>query len=194
MGGPPGFSIESLPPEQVERIEVIRGPTAEHSTQAIAGTINIVLRDGYRQTDIQLRAGDNVSGDLHSPNLSIGLPGQAGNLTFRPFIGINRNDNGSDTFIDHLGSTRPAEYRRLRTAPNDAGATLRTFKDVDHTRTTNISYSGKYTAPMGKGRRLRRQPGSEHAPRGPVRPGRVGRHRALVDVPGPALGRDPHHA
>lgn len=257
---PPGFSIESLPPEQVERIEVIRGPVAEHSTQAIAGTINIVLREGYRQKDIQLRAGDNISNGLHAPNLSIGLPGQAGKLswllnvnamtgrsendsdsyvreenndgsvmreqnihtgvvsrnrglfvsprlsykfensdtlTFQPFIGINRNDNGSDTFIDHLGGTQPAEYRRLRTAStsessflrgignwlhkmdggakldiklsgganrsesdslrytlNDAGATLRTFNDVDETRNTNIAHSGKYTAPMGKGHLL----------------------------------------
>ena len=37
-------------------------------------------------------------------------------LTFQPFIGINRNDNSSDTTIDHLGGTRPAQYKRLRTA------------------------------------------------------------------------------
>jgi len=45
---PPGFSLEALAPDQVERIEVMRGPVAEHSTQAIAGTINIILREGYR--------------------------------------------------------------------------------------------------------------------------------------------------
>src|SRR5690349_12253722 len=79
---PPGFSIESLPPEQVERIEVMRGPVAEHSTQAIAGTINIVLREGYRQKDIALRAGDSVTAGLHSPNLSLALPGQSGKLSW----------------------------------------------------------------------------------------------------------------
>lgn len=41
---PPGFSIDSLAPEQVERIEIMRAATAEFSTQAIAGTINIVLK------------------------------------------------------------------------------------------------------------------------------------------------------
>src|SRR5262249_28902520 len=41
---PPGFQLTTLPPEQIERIEVVRAATAEHSMQAIAGTINIVLK------------------------------------------------------------------------------------------------------------------------------------------------------
>lgn len=45
---PPGFSIDQLTPEQVERIEILRAPTAETGARAIAGTINIVLREGRR--------------------------------------------------------------------------------------------------------------------------------------------------
>lgn len=45
---PPGFSLDNLPPEQIEKIEVIRAGTAEHSMQAIAGTINIVLKKSLR--------------------------------------------------------------------------------------------------------------------------------------------------
>jgi len=48
---PRGFSMDSLSPDQVERIEVIRGAVAEYSTQAIAGTINIVLREDYKQKE-----------------------------------------------------------------------------------------------------------------------------------------------
>ena len=40
----PGFSLDSIPPEQIERIEILRAPTAEIGARAIAGTINIVLR------------------------------------------------------------------------------------------------------------------------------------------------------
>jgi iron complex outermembrane receptor protein len=43
---PPGFSIDSLTPEQVEKIEIMRAPTAETGARAIAGTLNIVLREG----------------------------------------------------------------------------------------------------------------------------------------------------
>ena len=45
----PGFSLDSIPPEQIERIEILRAPTAETGARAIAGTINIVLREGFRK-------------------------------------------------------------------------------------------------------------------------------------------------
>ena len=97
---PPGFSLESLPPDQVERIEVIRGPVAEHSTQAIAGTINIVLREGYQQKDIQLRVGDSVSGGLHSPDVSLAMPGKSGKLAWLTNVMLRqgRNENESTTY------------------------------------------------------------------------------------------------
>jgi outer membrane receptor for ferrienterochelin and colicins len=44
-----GFSLDSIPPEQIERIEILRAPTAETGARAIAGTINIVLREGFRK-------------------------------------------------------------------------------------------------------------------------------------------------
>ena len=40
----PGFSIDSISPDLIERIEVMRAPTADKSNQAIAGTINIILK------------------------------------------------------------------------------------------------------------------------------------------------------
>ncbi len=79
---PAGFSLETLSPDQVERIEIIRGPVAEHSTQAIAGTINIVLREGYVQKDIQLRLTDSIEQNRHSPNVSLTVPGKTGALSW----------------------------------------------------------------------------------------------------------------
>jgi outer membrane receptor for ferrienterochelin and colicins len=79
---PAGFSLETLSPDQVERIEVMRGPVAEHSTQAIAGTINIVLREGYVQKDIQLRVSDGIEQNRHSPNVSVTVPGKSGALSW----------------------------------------------------------------------------------------------------------------
>jgi iron complex outermembrane receptor protein len=79
---PAGFSMESLAPDQVERIEIMRGPVAEHSTRAIAGTINIILRDGYQQRDNQLKLTDSIEQGRHSPNLSLTVPGKTGSLTW----------------------------------------------------------------------------------------------------------------
>jgi len=41
---PAGFAVDSLAPDLVERIEILRSASADTSAQAVAGTINIVLR------------------------------------------------------------------------------------------------------------------------------------------------------
>ncbi|MDC8760017.1 TonB-dependent receptor plug domain-containing protein [Janthinobacterium fluminis] len=45
---PAGFSIDTLAPDLIERIEIMRAASAEFSTQAIAGTINIVLKKAVK--------------------------------------------------------------------------------------------------------------------------------------------------
>lgn len=56
---PPGFSLDNLSPSQVERVELTRGPTADTSAQAVAGTLNIVLREPprTRQRELSVRLG-----------------------------------------------------------------------------------------------------------------------------------------
>ncbi|RSZ59284.1 TonB-dependent receptor [Massilia atriviolacea] len=100
---PAGFSLESLSPDQVERIEVMRGPVAEHSTQAIAGTINVVLREGYQQKDMQLKLSDSIEDGRHGPTVSLTMPGKLGALTWlmSGSAGTNRNvDESVTTYQD----------------------------------------------------------------------------------------------
>src|SRR4029079_19039138 len=66
---PPGFSIDSLSPEQVERIEVLRAPTAETGARAIAGTINIVTRGGYTKRVNDVRVGVALEDGRVSPGI-----------------------------------------------------------------------------------------------------------------------------
>lgn len=54
---PPGFSLDNLNPAQVERLEVTKAPTADQSAQAIAGTLNIILKDAPRVVQKDLRLG-----------------------------------------------------------------------------------------------------------------------------------------
>lgn len=77
---PAGFSLESLAPESIERIEVIRAATAEFSTQSIAGTINIVLRKatGKRAGEIKL-GGSEGTGKLRV--LVLGHSGKRGSMS-----------------------------------------------------------------------------------------------------------------
>ncbi|MBO9883282.1 TonB-dependent receptor [Xanthomonas sp. D-109] len=65
------FSIDSIAPELIERIEILPTPVAEYSTRSIVGTINIVLRKNTRSTQrvLKLSAGRNGSG--WTPSLSL---------------------------------------------------------------------------------------------------------------------------
>lgn len=60
---PPGFSLDSIAPDLIERIEIIRGATAEFSTTAVAGTINVVLRRALTTQTQEMRAGASIQHD-----------------------------------------------------------------------------------------------------------------------------------
>ena len=85
---PAGFSIESLAPDSIERIEVLRAATAEFSTQSIAGTINIVLRKAIRtaQRELKLRMGWSETSKPR-PGMNLQLSDRAGKLAYS--LGFN---------------------------------------------------------------------------------------------------------
>ncbi|MES2070885.1 MAG: TonB-dependent receptor [Pseudomonadota bacterium] len=97
---PRGFSMDSLSPDQVERIEIIRGPVAEYSTQAIAGTINIVLREDYKQKTTDLRISESLEQGRSAPNLSITYPGQIGDLSYAWTASVSQNRQHDEVHTD----------------------------------------------------------------------------------------------
>jgi len=67
---PRGFSLEDILPEQVERIEIMRAPTAETGARAIAGTINIITRGGYVKYLNNLQVGTSLENGKVAPGAS----------------------------------------------------------------------------------------------------------------------------
>jgi len=65
---PAGFTLDSLSPSVIDRIEVLRAPTADASMQAIAGTINIILMqaEGNSQREIRVGVGSSDGSPLYS--------------------------------------------------------------------------------------------------------------------------------
>ena len=96
---PPGFSIDSIAPEQIERIEILRAPTAETGARAIAGSINIVLREGFRKRLNDLRVGAAFENGQWSPGLNWTRNDTLGdwivNLSLSPFRRVQDNANTS---------------------------------------------------------------------------------------------------
>jgi outer membrane receptor for ferrienterochelin and colicins len=90
---PPGFSVQDITPDQVERIEILRAPTAETGARAIAGTINIILREPLRKTDHDIKLGVVGEHSRFSPNASWsynGLLSESGTYTLTG--SVNRTD------------------------------------------------------------------------------------------------------
>jgi outer membrane receptor for ferrienterochelin and colicins len=88
---PPGFSLDSLNPDQIERIEILRAPTAETGARAIAGTINIVTREGFVRRLNDLVASVGVENGRWQPGLSWTRNDSADRLTYNLSASINRN-------------------------------------------------------------------------------------------------------
>lgn len=110
---PPGFSVESLTPEQIERIEILRAPTAETGARAIAGTINIITREGFRRRLNDLRLGFGVENGVVSPGVNWTHNDSAGPLTYNvsasAFRGHRRDTSVTDTLDEN-----PADGSVLR--------------------------------------------------------------------------------
>lgn len=52
-----GVNLDRIPAEMVERIEIIRSPSVEIDSQGVAGTINIILKDGSSMQGGMYRVG-----------------------------------------------------------------------------------------------------------------------------------------
>lgn len=119
---PPGFSLDELPPDQIERIEVMRAPTAEFGARAVAGTINVVLREALQRRLNEVRAALAAENGEVRPHLSwtrndkLDDHGSAYNLTVnamqnRQQEDINSRtvtlvpDTGDQTVLQTLGHT-----------------------------------------------------------------------------------------
>jgi iron complex outermembrane receptor protein len=75
---PPGFNLDQLSPSQIERIEVIKASTAEQSAQAVAGSINVILKESSRRSLSTLRLGLGSGIDRPLGNLNYSINESAG--------------------------------------------------------------------------------------------------------------------
>lgn len=107
---PPGFSIESLTPEMVEKVEIMRAPTAETGARAIAGTINIILREGQKANPDDLKVGTSFENGHRSEGVNwihnIKSEPLNGNLTVSAMNSWRPEDAFSETDAEVQGIGR----------------------------------------------------------------------------------------
>lgn len=89
---PAGFSLESLEPGLIERIEIGRVATAETSSQAVAGSINVILRRASAGTD-EIKAGSALIAGYAAPQLLAQHSARLGPLAYSLSATLRRNRN-----------------------------------------------------------------------------------------------------
>src|SRR5690606_15353293 len=57
------FFVDRIPAELVESIEIIRSPSADMTSQGVAGSLNIILKDGAQLEGLVARLGTTYYGD-----------------------------------------------------------------------------------------------------------------------------------
>ena len=116
---PPGFSIEQLTPEQIERIEILRAPTAETGARAIAGTINIVLREGRRGVpdDLKLSVSNEHGHNSSQANWVHNLKTEAltGSFTLSAMDTYRPDESTTVTDFSPDETARPDRVREVST-------------------------------------------------------------------------------
>ena len=100
---PRGFTLDAIEPDQIERIEILRAPTAETGARAIAGTINIVLREDVRrkQNDVRLALGSEQGWPQASASWT--RSNQAGALDYTVTATASQRQQADDTRLHTVG-------------------------------------------------------------------------------------------
>ena len=177
--GPPGLSLETLDPNLVERIDILRAATAEFSTQAIAGTINIVLKRAIVTAQRDVKPGVRYDHGQAGTNLNVQLADRAAIYSYALGGGVaynrqHRSDHGLTTFTGPTGTpvTRRDEsgsneglYRAVNLAPR-VNVNLGEYDSVMSQSFLNAT---RYTGPW----RMRTDTRFGSAPRVPASEGEV---------------------
>ena len=160
---PPGFSLDSLTPEQIERIEILRAPTAETGARAIAGTINIITREGFSKRVNDVRLSVALENDRVQPSASWTRNDALGALTWNysltAFVNDRENDSVTTTVdtdpatgINTLDQRDTGEVRDKRHGLHATGRLQWRSEDTAHTVTLMplLIYSSGSTERSGR--------------------------------------------
>ena len=97
---PQGFNLDQLSPSQIERIEVLRAPTADQSAQAVAGTINIILKEAPRSSQKSLRLGLSNGRDRPMANMNYSISESKGPFNMSLPVSLFEWDRQIRTTVD----------------------------------------------------------------------------------------------
>jgi outer membrane receptor for ferrienterochelin and colicins len=122
-----GLSLDSLDPDQIERIEIIRAPTAETGARAIGGTINIITREGFTRKLNDLKASVAEENGHAQSQANWSRADKLGAVSYNVNLGANLRDVDDRTLVRTVNDSddrTEVQSARSRRAGVNAGAKL----------------------------------------------------------------------
>lgn len=129
--GSSAVDLNTIPTAAIKRIEVLRdGAAAQYGSDAIAGVINIILKDANHGGSVSLTYGQHDTQMAGSAQLTQIYANEAGDLAFRKGSDRKRVDGETTTFSANIGF-RPFEHGFINLAAElrDKNATNRSGID-----------------------------------------------------------------
>ena len=118
---PPGFSLDAVSPDMIERIEIMRAATAEYSTQAVAGSINIVLKQAVDTARRELKIGVQDDHGIFGGGTNLQIADRKGPLSYSLSGGINHgNYERIPTIVTDTGFNPAGQQTLLRVTPQNS--------------------------------------------------------------------------
>lgn len=166
-GEPPrGINIEDIPMSSIERVEIYRGANAQFSAQAMAGTINIILKKVPQTAQEQIKLGHTQAykpsntieffkSDKPSKQLSYSVSINASQTSLAAFFGGKMSSetkivDQQNNVIQHYtnATERNTQYQRFSISPRvqyeTSGGTKLTFTSpINYNKSSGVS-QGKY--------------------------------------------------
>lgn len=137
---PAGFSLDTLAPESIARIEIMRAATAEFSTQGIAGTINIILKRGASKATRELIAGVGGAASARYPALTVNASDKLEKYAYTVGAALKHSDNGQ-------GMHERVQERRFDGSPDH----LRATDSRNDNRFTSLNANSRLQWESGEG-------------------------------------------
>jgi len=137
---PAGFTLDTLAPETIERIEVLRAATAEFPTESVAGTINIVLRKKARKREREAKLGYLLSDEFRGPTFSTQL--------------ADRGERSSWSFSasgNHDGLARESTAYERNTRPDGVVDTYRSTALAERGRMNRLNLAPRFNWTLESG-------------------------------------------
>jgi len=114
--GTVGTDLNSIPVNSIKRIEILRdGASAQYGSDAIAGVINIELKDNYEFTQIDVMGGNSYEGDGDKEQINANFGAKLGERGFINFSAaytnkgsVNRSGNYTGTIFGDSRDNDPS--------------------------------------------------------------------------------------